>query len=47
MPLADTITLNNGNKMPLLGLGTFAADDGGKVSKLLKYSLNSQWGTSW
>ena len=37
--LSPYITLNDGNKMPQLGLGTFKADEGDDVVGLIKSAI--------
>jgi diketogulonate reductase-like aldo/keto reductase len=37
--IKDTITLNNGKKMPCLGLGVYKASEGGEVEEAIKYAL--------
>lgn len=34
-------TLNNGTEMPVLGLGTYKADDGQEVKKAIKYAFDA------
>lgn len=38
--IKDTITLNNGRKIPCLGLGLYKASEGGEVEEAIKYALN-------
>ncbi len=39
MPLSETVRLNNGNLMPLVGLGTFASEMGGECRNAVKAAI--------
>ncbi len=38
-PPSETVRLNNGNEMPLVGLGTFAAELGGECREAVKTAI--------
>ena len=38
-PLSETVRLNNGSEMPLVGLGTFAAELGGECREAVKAAI--------
>ncbi len=39
MPLSKCVKLNNGNSMPLIGLGTFASKTGGECRDAVKTAI--------